>query len=215
MNKWIHVAFLRKCRWYVSSFSSSGFPALSRSTELQSQKVFIEQKRKYRTTISKHGSLFASCLTQNITLHYHQSIAAIEVEEYKLQRSRSSPAENTEIAPLLLQKELPLVSGTSSAISSFNQFDARDPGLGGSLGARGLDVGVGEVGGDGDERGPGEEEAGRGGALPPGRRVLQPHHRLLLQTGGRLDENELGLVLQTLVSASAGHGRRDGHVYAN
>uniref|UniRef100_A0A8R7QW95 Uncharacterized protein n=1 Tax=Triticum urartu TaxID=4572 RepID=A0A8R7QW95_TRIUA len=47
----------------------------------------------------------------------------------------------------------------------------------GGLGARGLDVGVGEAGGDGDEDGPGEEEAGRGGALPPGRRVLQPHHR--------------------------------------
>ncbi|KAI4983379.1 hypothetical protein ZWY2020_023871 [Hordeum vulgare] len=50
------------------------------------------------------------------------------------------------------------------------------------LGARGLDVGVGEAGGDGDEDGAGEEEAGRGGALPPGRRVLQPHHILVRPT---------------------------------
>jgi hypothetical protein len=44
----------------------------------------------------------------------------------------------------------------------------------GGLGSLGLDVGVGEAGGGGDEGGAGEEEAGRGGALPPGRRVLQP-----------------------------------------
>jgi hypothetical protein len=34
------------------------------------------------------------------------------------------------------------------------------------VGSLGLDIGVGEAGGSGDERGASEEEAGRGGTLP-------------------------------------------------
>lgn len=61
----------------------------------------------------------------------------------------------------------------------------------GSLGALGLDVGVGEARGGGDERGAGEEEAGRGGALPPGRRVLQPRHVASCVVGSVEDGTEL------------------------
>lgn len=44
------------------------------------------------------------------------------------------------------------------------------------LGALGLDVGVGKSGCGDDEGDAGEEEAGGGGALGPGRRVLHPNH---------------------------------------